>query len=98
MDPNIDIRQDGVEVKGRVTDAAKLAAYFRDLSFFVLPSLLEPVGTVFVDAFAFKNPCIGTDICAMSEIIDEGNGGYLVPLNDSKALAASMIMILKDDT
>jgi len=66
-----EIRQDGVEVRGRVTDATKLEAYFRDLSFFVLPSLLEPLGTVFVDAFAFKNPCIGINVCAMPEIIGE---------------------------
>jgi len=96
--PDIDIRQDGVEVKGRVTDATKLAAYFRDASLFVLPSLFEPFGIVFAEAFAFKNPCIGTDICAMPEIIDEGKGGCLVPPNDPKALTDRMITILKDET
>ena len=96
--PDLDIRQDGVEVKGRVTDQKELARFFREASLFVLPSLFEPFGIVFAEAFAFKNPCIGTDLCAMPEIIGEGRGGFLVPTNDPKALTDRMVMLLKDET
>jgi glycosyltransferase involved in cell wall biosynthesis len=95
--PNIDIQEDGVEVKGRVTDPNELSKLFREASLFVLPSLYEPFGIVFAEAFAFKNPCIGTDICAMPEIIEEGKGGFLVSPDDPRALANRMIMLLKDE-
>ena len=95
--PDLDIRQDGVEVKGRVPDATELAKFFREASLFVLPSAFEPFGIVFVEAFAFKNPCIGTNICAMPEIIEEGKGGFLVPRNDSAALADRILLLLKDE-
>jgi glycosyltransferase involved in cell wall biosynthesis len=95
--PNVDIRQDGVEVKGRVADATELAKLFRDASLFVLPSAFEPFGIVFLEAFAFKNPCIGTDVCAMPEIVEEGKGGFLVPRNDPAALADRMLLLLRDE-
>jgi glycosyltransferase involved in cell wall biosynthesis len=94
--PDLEFRQDGVEVKGRVTDPVEISKYFRQASLFVLPSLFEPFGIVFAEAFAFKTPCIGTDLCAMPEIIGEGNGGFLVPANDSKKLADRMITLLRD--
>lgn len=96
--PDLDIVQEGVEVKGRVTDQKELAGFFREASLFVLPSFFEPFGIVFAEAFAFKNPCIGTDLCAMPEIIEEGKGGFLVPSNDSKSLTDRMITLLKDET
>jgi glycosyltransferase involved in cell wall biosynthesis len=95
---NLDIREDGVKVKGRVTDPEELSKSFREASLFVLPSFFEPFGIVFAEAFAFKTPCIGTNICAMPEIIEEGQGGFLVPINDPKALADRMIMLLNDQT
>lgn len=93
---NLDINEVGVEVKGLITDKEELSKYFREAALFALPSLFEPFGIVFAEAFAFKNPCIGTNICAMPEIIEEGKGGFLVPPDDSKALADRIIMLLKD--
>jgi glycosyltransferase involved in cell wall biosynthesis len=63
---------------------------------FVMPSLYEPFGIVFAEAMAHKLPCIGTDICAMPEIIDHGESGFLVPSQDTKALAGRLIELLKD--
>ncbi|MDC4205469.1 MAG: glycosyltransferase family 4 protein [Candidatus Manganitrophus sp.] len=93
---NINVREDGVETVGRVSDKATLADYFRRASVFALPSFYEPFGLVFAEAFAFKTPCIGTNICAMPEIIEEGRGGWVVPVNDSKNLADRIVMLLRD--
>lgn len=94
--PEIDIQQDGVVVKGLVTDKEELQKLFMAASVFVLPSLFEPFGIVFAEAFAYKNPCIGTDICAMPEIIENGKGGFVVPPGDANTLADRIIQILSD--
>lgn len=93
---NIDIDIPGVEVKGLVNDKQELEGYYKQASLFVLPSLFEPFGIVFAEAFAYKLPCIGTNICAMPEIIEEGKGGFLVEPNDKNALADKIITMLND--
>lgn len=65
-------------------------------SLFVMPSLYEPFGIVFLEAMAHRLPCIGTNVCAMPEIIDHGINGFVVPPRDSKALADSIIELLKN--
>jgi len=94
--PQLKITQDGVEFVGLINDKKVLTNYFEQATLFVLPSLFEPFGLVFTEAFAFKTPCIGTNICAMPEIIEEGKGGFLVPPNNPKALAEKIILLLKD--
>jgi glycosyltransferase involved in cell wall biosynthesis len=95
--PNLNINKEGVEVKGLITDKNELAKYFKQASIFVLPSLFEPFGIVFAEAFAYKNPCIGSNICAMPEIIEEGKGGFLISPNDYKILADRIITLLEDE-
>jgi glycosyltransferase involved in cell wall biosynthesis len=56
-----------------------------------MPSLYEPFGIVFAEAMAHKLPCIGTNICAMPEIIKHGQTGFLVPPRDSVALASRIL-------
>lgn len=94
--PNIPIDEPGVEVKGLVTDKEMLKKYYQQASVFVMPSLFEPFGIVFLEAYAFKTSCIGTNICAIPEIIDEGKSGFLIPPNDYKILADRMLILLKD--
>jgi len=44
---------------------------------------------------AYKLPCIGTNICAIPEIIEHGKTGFLVRLNDPDELAEKIIFILR---
>jgi alpha-maltose-1-phosphate synthase len=73
-----------------------LLSHYASSSIFVLPSLYEPFGIAFAEAMAHKLPCIGSDICAMPEIIDHGENGFVVPVYDSRALADKIIAVLKD--
>lgn len=95
--PEIKIAQEGVEVRGRVTDKNQLAELFRSASVFAMPSFYEPFGIVFAEALAFKTPCIGSDVCAMPEIIQHERGGLIVPLSDPDALADAIVLLLKDE-
>jgi glycosyltransferase involved in cell wall biosynthesis len=87
----------GIECPGMVTQKDKLDKYFKDACIFAMPSYYEPFGIVFAEAFAYKIPCIGTNVCAMPEIIENEKGGYVVPPGNSKALAKRLIEILKND-
>lgn len=74
----------------------KLVDLYRNASLFVMPSLFEPFGVVFLEAMLFKLPCIGSSVCAMPEIIDDGETGFLSPPGDAKLLANKIVMILKE--
>ena len=41
----------------------------------MLPSLFDAWGHVFVEAMGYGLPCIGTDCCAMPELIEDGISG-----------------------
>ena len=74
----------------------KLIEEYQRATVFTMPSLYEPYGVVFAEAMAHRLPCIGTDICAMPEIIRHGDTGYVVPVGDDEALAMRLIELLRD--
>jgi alpha-maltose-1-phosphate synthase len=89
----------GVECRGYISKGdpqgiARIREAYQEASLFVMPSLYEPFGVVFVEAMAHRLPCIGARNCAMPEIIEEGKTGYLVPVNDPNALAERIIHLL----
>lgn len=92
---------DGVEHLGFISKSTregirKLKKTYLEATLFVMPSLYEPYGVVFLEAMAHGLPCIGTNNCAMPEIIDHGKTGFLVPPGDADALADKMIELLQD--
>jgi glycosyltransferase involved in cell wall biosynthesis len=82
--------------KANPADVERLLDEYHRASLFVMPSLYEPFGIVFGEAMAHRCPCIGTNICAMPEIIDHGRTGFVVPPRDSATLAQRMVAVLKD--
>ncbi len=90
------VRRVGFVSKTTTEGMEALLQEYRRASVFVLPSLYEPFGIAFAEAMAHKLPCIGTNICAMPEIIENGKTGFVVPPGDPTALADKMISMLKD--
>ncbi len=84
----------GVEMVGYVRDKEILKNLYKKASIFVMPSLCEPFGLVFLEAMAFKLPCIGTSVDAMSEIIEDGKTGFIIPPNNIDILAEKIIFLL----
>lgn len=72
----------------------RLAALYRSADLFVMPSIFEPWGHVFLEAMGYGLPCIGTRCCAMPEIIDDGVTGRLVAPGECEPLAATLIELL----
>jgi L-malate glycosyltransferase len=61
-----------------------------------MPSLFEGFGLTAAEAMAAGLPVVGTRIEGLSEVIDDGVTGYLVPPGDSGALAGRLVELLND--
>lgn len=85
----------GVTWAGRI-DRTALAQLYGTASVFVLPSLFDAWGHVFVEAMGNGLPCIGTDCCAMPELIADGRSGRLVARGAVEPLADALCELLTD--
>lgn len=63
---------------------------------FVMPSLREGVGNVYLEAMAFGLPCIGTDIFSIPEFIEDGVTGLLVQPGDRAGVSTAMLRLAAD--
>jgi glycosyltransferase involved in cell wall biosynthesis len=89
---------EGVEWKGRITDRSAIRELYLRSSVFVMPSLCEPFGMVFLEAMAHKLPCIGTNIDAIPEIIVDGKTGLLTEAGNANDLADKIVALLKNQS
>ncbi|MGD8403212.1 MAG: glycosyltransferase family 4 protein [Anaerolineales bacterium] len=77
-------------------DNEPLLAKLKAAHVLVVPSSYEGFGIVYLEGMAFGLPAIGTTAGAVSEIISDGENGYLIRPDDSKTLA-KRLSILKND-
>lgn len=87
---------DGVEWRGHVAGRDELTRLYERASVFVMPSLFEAWGHVFLEAMGCGLGCIGTTRCAMPEIIADGRTGRLVPPGEVEPLADALATVLED--
>ena len=78
---------------GERKDAASFMALF---DMFVLPSLWEGLPFVLVEAAAWGKPIVATAVDGVTEILEDGRTGLLVPPKNPSALADAAIRLLKD--
>ena len=58
---------------------------------FILPSLEEGISNAVLEAMALGVPVISTDCGGMTEIINNGENGFIVPVRESKIMAEKII-------
>jgi glycosyltransferase involved in cell wall biosynthesis len=63
----------------------------KSFDLFVMPSHLEGMGTVVLDAFVASVPVVAASAGGLTETVKDGVTGRLVPVRDPKALAKAMI-------
>ena len=93
---NPDISMPDVEIMGSLSHPDVVELY-QKCSVFAMPSLSEPFGIVFLEAMANQLPCIGCNVNAMPEIIEDGKTGFLIEPNNHEQLAEKLIVLLEDD-
>ena len=65
---------------------------------FVMASLWEGLGLVFLEAMAAGLPVLATEVSAVPEVVIDGETGVLVPPGDDAALARGLIQLAGDPT
>jgi len=84
---------DDVLFLGKLESVAELLSC-ADL--FLLPSEQESFGLVALEALASGVPVVGTSGSGLAEVVDHGVTGFLHPVGDTEAMAASGIRLLND--
>lgn len=82
-------------VVGRVP-LAQVNEYYRRASVFCVPTRIEPLGIVFLEAFAHRLPVVATRIGALPDFVHDGQTGYLVQPDDIEALAGHLCDLLSN--
>ncbi|KWX19464.1 GDP-mannose-dependent alpha-(1-2)-phosphatidylinositol mannosyltransferase [Mycolicibacterium wolinskyi] len=82
---------------GQVDDATKAAA-MRSADVYCAPNLGgESFGIVLVEAMAAGTAVVASELDAFRRVLDDGEAGRLVPIDDADSLAGALIEILDDD-
>ena len=63
---------------------------------FVMPSLMEGLGLSVIEAQACGIPVVASRVGGLVDLIEDGQSGYLVPINDPAALANRIIEVLRN--
>ncbi|GAI15492.1 unnamed protein product [marine sediment metagenome] len=80
---------------GRVPDDT-LRLLYSSCDLFVLPSRLEGLGIVVLEAMAAGKPIIATSVGGIPELIESGQNGILVEAGDEGKLASAIVRVLSD--
>ncbi len=86
--------RDSIEFTGFVTD---IPSRIQRLTMLIHASTIaEPFGQVVIEGMAAAKPVIATRGGGITEIIEDGVTGVLVPMNDVPALSAAVLRLLSD--
>ncbi|MBC8216000.1 MAG: glycosyltransferase family 4 protein [Candidatus Marinimicrobia bacterium] len=86
---------DYVEFLGWVSPE-NIHTYYRQASVFVMPSLMEGFGLVFLEAMAQGLPVIGGNVGGTPELIQNEENGILISPGDSAILQNAILKLLND--
>ena len=86
-----------LEIDNRYVPDCQIAEYFRRSKIVVLPYTEASQSAVIPVAYAFKKPVVATRVGCLSDIVEDGRTGLMVPPRDAPALAEAMLRLLRDD-
>ncbi|MBN2621288.1 glycosyltransferase family 4 protein [candidate division WOR-3 bacterium] len=91
-----------IELTGWITNQ-ELSALYRTCSFFVLPAVYdkhgdtEGLGVVMIEAMSYCKPVIASNVGGITDVVDDGHNGILVPAGDIPALAEALMKLATND-
>jgi glycosyltransferase involved in cell wall biosynthesis len=75
---------------------SEVREYLQQTDVFVMSSFAEGIPVVLMEAMAAGVPVVATQIAGISELVEDGINGYLVPPGDANILAVRIEKLLKD--
>lgn len=76
----------------------ELKKYYKAADLFVLPTREDIWGLVINEAMGFALPVITTDKCVAGvELIEEGENGFITPVEDTKVLSEKIDILMKNE-
>lgn len=84
---------DHIEFLGHQENISRI---LKTCDIFVLPSIKEAFGLVLLEAMAAQLPIVATNVGGIPEIIEDRKTGFLVPPQDSRALAQALLMLINN--
>jgi glycosyltransferase involved in cell wall biosynthesis len=94
QDPGVEVI--GVLNKTDPQQEARFRQLYNDSSLFVLPTRFDCFGIAFLEAMYHRLPCIGSNICAIPEIIRDGETGFTLPPLEPSQWADKIVLLLRD--
>ena len=85
-----------VKFLGRVTPS-QIPGLLKDSHLFVRSSRFEGFGNSFIEAMAAGIPVIGTAVGGIPDFLFDGKTGFIVPVDDPKALAEKIKFVAEND-
>lgn len=88
-------------LRGRVPDAERERAYAQ-CDIFVLPAIVdaggdtEGLGMVLLEAMRYEKPVVASAVGGITDIVEDGVSGLLVPPADVEALAGALARLLEE--
>jgi glycosyltransferase involved in cell wall biosynthesis len=74
----------------------QLAVLYRTANLMIHPAHYDPFPSVILEAANFEIPCVGSRVCGIPEIIEDGLTGLLAPPGDVAAVAEQTVRLLTD--
>lgn len=74
-------------------DSQKLKKFYRNCDVLIAPSRYESFGLIFLEAFAYGKPVIGTKVGGIPEIVEDGKTGLLIDPDNSSQISKAVLKI-----
>lgn len=84
--------------RGLQPQSAELVRLYRDADLFVLPTRGDCFPQVIAEALACGLPVVATDVGGISEMVDAGVNGWLVPPQSPRDLAGAIESLVNDES
>lgn len=81
---------------GRISPS-EMPALYNSCDIYLFPSRLEGFGLSVAEAMACGKPVVTTDCSSLPELVIDGKGGYLCPMDDVSAFAEAIRHLAEDE-
>ncbi|MBL4587976.1 glycosyltransferase family 4 protein [Candidatus Babeliales bacterium] len=87
---------DNIKITGHISDE-ELISWYKKADLMLITSYQEGLGIIGLEAMAYGIPVVSTDCGGPSDFVHPNKNGFIVPINDSSAMANAALHIITDD-